>query len=1583
MPETWRVTSVSAGLYVLQSETGSNRPKVSQSASQQLLGHPYPDPHLNISLGPGLSSLPQPHYPLPPQAHPLRVAAKAYNLSSALMRILMHARVLNEEPLVLRGTEIAATGKRADPQSLFCYTDDDSPECRRFSIPRAFNNSLGRAATSVVQLMFQVEPNPFPFNFVANYTVSTEVASMEFRAENGSQIPISDLDDNQAITVAVNNGSSTDDNGSGVAGVPLAGAVNVSRCDSVIVRVSTGNSNRQAGLFIQLNFTTLDDGVWSKGREVDPSIMTYLHSSNWPNEFNSTDRKRITLSMTRGRDLDHRKSHDTTLDYYVNVTTGCTTDFPSAGVRLEVGVFASLCQYFSESAKLWRTDGMVPLAETNASRAVCSTRHLTAFAASLFVPPDAVTFIRPERGGPSLVVLLTCVVGLLCYVVAAAILHKLDQLDLRRAGTVPLCGHDGTFKYEVQVKTGFSHGAGTSAHVGISVYGSEGRSGHRHLDSPGAFARNGLDIFHIATETSLGSVWKIRVWHDNKGLSPAWRLQYVLVKDLQTGSSYYFLVEEWLSVDNERTDGRVEIEVEASEEAELRRLPRLLNWELQRALCESHLWLSLWERPARSPFTRLQRATCCALLLQLCLLANTMWYSTVANRSYSSMAVSRLVVWNGETVAVGVVSCLVIYPLYLLVFTLFRMSRSKTYSEETNVDLPPTPSTKSVQSWGVVQEEDDDEERDWPELLSDMSEVGGAGLGAGLPKLKRGQGSRHLGVDMTLHPDDDDFTHRNKYFTSSDEDLIKRILADGQLQVSHLCDPRHFFSQTTDSEMADLPRRFPPWCGRAALWGSWAGLVLANGLSVWAGRGFSDDVALMWLISCTGSFLSSCLLLEPIKVLLEGLYYALWVKRLRPEEQDVLVECPRVDRVVQRVPRVRPPQGFALSQARQQARKVHMLHNMLKNFLLYMLFLLVVLLLNYSDTTKDTHSLRLRTQLQLTLHTPDQANISRREDVWAWLSGSLLPRLLDGPALMQETGRAAGWGEGLTGSAVHRKLTQNWTLHTADDNGAWRWGQVMVYGSGGFVQQLNRNIEQATTSLQYLQQLHWMDHMTRAVFVEFSLYNTNTNLLAVFSFLFEFPVSERTQSSLDLLTFRLQPITGLDLQLQLTIFLLSLVVYFCVRAVLGMMREGLVYLLSPWRLLGACSLALAACVCGFHVSRCATAGRLWASYLRQRDGYTDFYPLARQSQAYTLLSAMLLFILVLKASHQLRFLREWAVFGRALRRSVWDLIGAGLVLLVLLLAYSHTGHLLFHSVMDGYGSVSSACLSLLGAGGRGLLSWRPSSTTTGPSSSASSLVFHASFAVLRLALLWLVTSALLRNYRRARAELYRPVVDLEDYEMVELFLRRLKMWMGLSRTKEFRHKVRFEGMELPPSRSSSTSDCKSLCLPPLDGSESPPSPGSLDGTSEASWRPTSSSPCSLTEAPGMGLSLGLGPGGVGPGALVGGTTWRERAETEATLRRLLPTLDALLQQLDRVTMATEELYRAECRLERAQRKRRGARGRKWDPPTERETLPPSSLFNHPAHTTTIPTRKRKRKPPPLKNKVHPNPDRHVSGHPKP
>uniref|UniRef100_A0A8C1XTF1 Polycystic kidney disease 1a n=1 Tax=Cyprinus carpio TaxID=7962 RepID=A0A8C1XTF1_CYPCA len=1510
------------------------------------------------------------------QPHPLRVAAKAYTLSSVLMQILMLGRVLNEEPLILRGAEIVAAGKRVNPQSLLCYGESDTDECRRFSIPRAFNSSLGRAAggalapsseDGIVQLLFQVEPNPFPFNYVANYTVSTEVASMEFRTVNGTQIPISDLEDSHAITVAVNNGSVAGLNGNGLEAIlPPAGAENISRCGSVIVRVSTGNTNRQAGIYVQLNFTVLDGKT--------------------PN--------------TRG-----------------------TVSRP------------------------------------------CQERSVTR----------------------SLVVVLVCVMGLLCYAVAGAIMHKLDQMDLRRASVVPLCGKDGLYKYEIQVKTGWAYGAGTTAHVGISLHGSESRSGHRHLDSVGAFARNSLDIFHVASDSSLGSVLKIRVWHDNKGLSPAWLLQYVLVKDLQTGSSYFFLVEEWLSVDNEKTDGRVEIEVEASEEAELRERPRLLSWELQRAVCESHVWFSLWERPPRSPFTRLQRLTCCALLMQLCMLANAVWFGTVSY-SNSFTPVSALVSVNAETLWAGLVSCLLVYPLYLLVFCLFRLSRSKVSVEQ----LPPQVDQESL--------EIDD--------FLDNSLTGSSFLMLnGVPGEVR---SNTVGEVLNC-----DF-HKHK-------PLLARCVCISLSVVTDVC----------------KPRPFPPLCGLAALWASWVGLILSSSLSMWLGRSFSEGVALMWLISCIASFLSSFLILEPLKVLLEGVYFSLVVGRLRAEEQDVLVDCPRVERVVQRIPRVRPPQGFALSQAREEARKVRLLHTMLKGFLLYMLFLLVVLLLNYSDSGKDAHRLPLHTQLQEHFLTEHFNNISRYQTHTHSLT---LTHTHSHTHTHTHTHTPTHTHTHTHPRTLpHTQLQEHFlTEHLNNISSVWHWGQVSVYSSAGFVQDLSRTMQDSRALIKQLNTHHWLDPLTRALFVEFPLYNINTDLLAVFTFLLEFPVSEHAQLSLDLKTCSLHTLShGMDLPLFLTVtslLLLVFVIYFSVREGVVAWKQGRGYFLRLWNVASVCSLLLAICVTSLHLSRSVLSAHQWGSFLQQRDTFTDFFPLAQQNQVLTQLSATLLFLLILKASHQLRFMREWGVFGRTLRRSFWELLTVAVTLLV-------------HDLVYKLGI-------LLGCNGHGLLSWRPDSGSS--PCSASCFIFYISFTLLRLVLLWLLISALLRNYRRARAELYRPAVDLQDYEMVELFLRRLKMWMGLSRAKEFRHKVRFEGMELPPSRSSSTSDCKSLCLPPLDTPEAPPTPDSIDGGSEASWHPTSSL--------GLGLTLGLG-------VIVGGQGWKEKAEMEATLRRILPAFDALLLQLDRVTHATEELYRTECCLERLLRKSRGwgrgvrchrslesagqkrhryngtdrstqvaesslcpprtvisapasernphkrdrrsrksekfsqttsalptslnkmdlsphrtdshqktqetpstmvadvdktekdpckvdssplkasppegdssqPRGQKanktshkvkgtsnkvdtnfqrdsevagcankpvptpvptpasaystapvsavttpvpiprsheWISPTNSENLP-SSVFRHPAHTTTNPTRKRKHKPPPLKNKVHPNTDRPISGHPKP
>ncbi|KAL7979032.1 hypothetical protein Chor_015056 [Crotalus horridus] len=489
----------------------------------------------------------------------VQVASKAYALSTDLMRILMKSRVLNEEPLELAGSNITARGKRADPHALLCY--GDTPSCQ-FSIPQAFRATFSDL-TDVVQVIFHVDYNPFPFGYVANHSVSSEVASMEFQSSNGTEIAVGSLDLEKAITVAVAD--------SGLKNITV-GTVVVEEKNSVHVVVSMENSDTETGLYFQITFSMVTDRYVS--REKEPFLAVCLFQPPESAKRNCTASKEISLEDMKERPQGDPRRYtifvppgtaDTVKEHHLNITN----HFVWSPVEVTLGLYSSLCQYFNEEEARWKTEGMAPLEGATPEKAVCLTQHLTAFGASLFVPSHSVQFIKPPPGpGLNYIVLLTCAVCLVTYSMAAVIVHKLDLIDIGRVGSIPFCGKNGLYQYEILVKTGWGKGSGTTAHVGITLYGTDSKSGHRHLDDENAFHRNSLDIFQIATERNLGRVWKIRVWHDNKGLNPAWFLQHVIVRDLQIYKSYHFLVNDWLSVDSVENDGLVEKEVFAASELE-------------------------------------------------------------------------------------------------------------------------------------------------------------------------------------------------------------------------------------------------------------------------------------------------------------------------------------------------------------------------------------------------------------------------------------------------------------------------------------------------------------------------------------------------------------------------------------------------------------------------------------------------------------------------------------------------------------------------------------------------------------------------------------------------------------------------------------------------------------------------------------------------------------------------------------------------------------------------------------------------------------------------------------------------------
>uniref|UniRef100_A0A671XMC4 Lipoxygenase homology PLAT domains 1 n=1 Tax=Sparus aurata TaxID=8175 RepID=A0A671XMC4_SPAAU len=111
-------------------------------------------------------------------------------------------------------------------------------------------------------------------------------------------------------------------------------------------------------------------------------------------------------------------------------------------------------------------------------------------------------------------------------------------------------------KYEIIVITGDEKGAGTDANVFITIYGSNGDSGRRQLRQKfrNLFEREQTDRF-LLEMLDMGELQKVRVEHDNSGLSPGWLLDRVEVTNTANGVTTIFLCGKWL--DTKRADGQI------------------------------------------------------------------------------------------------------------------------------------------------------------------------------------------------------------------------------------------------------------------------------------------------------------------------------------------------------------------------------------------------------------------------------------------------------------------------------------------------------------------------------------------------------------------------------------------------------------------------------------------------------------------------------------------------------------------------------------------------------------------------------------------------------------------------------------------------------------------------------------------------------------------------------------------------------------------------------------------------------------------------------------------------------------------
>ncbi|XP_044155397.1 polycystin-1-like [Bufo gargarizans] len=1414
----------------------------------------------------------------------------AFNLTRDFTIMLGKSYMAGEEPLLINvpGLKIQAT--KVHPEQLLYSSSSSCCQIPKFqALPGTLLDHH-----ELLQLSIELDHNPFPGGLFPNIPMTSQLVALEFTSPHGDTVPVKDLPADATIQLRM----------------PVKKKVVLSpisvflppRGSAKFTVTVEERTPRSAGVHLYIMVTIMNGSDWS--HEEAPELLISYGPINSSNESNT--QMRHVFQLTLGQEVEQHLSlllpsswsrPKPVLEYQVNIISLLSI----CPVTMSVSLFSSLCQYFHMPSQTWRTDGVTPSNASLPHEAVCQTNHLTLFGASVFVPPHQLILLPPAPRQWTLVLL--CCLGLLSlYLLLVLISHKLDHLDVLRVGTIPLCGPAGQYRYWVLVKTGWRRGAGTTAHVGICLYGVT-KSGARQLHSREGFTTGNLDMFQVETDCNLGEIWKIRVWHDNTGLDPSWFLQYVAVWDKQTDFLYFFVVNDWLSVDNERNGGRVEKEILATCPQELSSFSQVFPAQLALGLTDWHLWLSVWWRPARSRFTRLQRLTCCALTFHLYMTACALWYGAVGVQGESlPLGFQSLVTW--QSACVGILTSVMVLPAQLLFSFLFRGTRSLVFVEdlvtstsatEEEADMDSSSilsipgradsladisslSCRSITSSKFTFDLGKDEfwhlESSAPIWMSscdslydvryDIPLESRFSITQPLCKEKRND---LAGIQSSCSSGDDrlSLSERSNYsphFTLSEENLLQSIVGKtwkssesdsgrfsprpdrgspstesgcshmsentstcvtGCWSVNDLYVPKRGSVSSSsvsditsnDSELQDCwdisspsPSPFNTRIGvrwkplgwlfpSRMLWVVYVvSLVIIAGcvvITVLYVSSLAEHGFLVWVISCTCAVLTSALLLEPLRVMLLALYYALRCPPVLSEGLG-LVEEPLVKKISDHCNKVRAPGGFSLLQAKEQARRVRALKTMIKSCTGYMIFLILVLMMNFQSTFHDNNIRLLHSTIKRSINRTTGAEVSFTtihsvSDLWQWLESVLPAHLYNDPRLtLLGSPRLCQYDSGLFSTLQPQSVR---VFPTKYSSTSWDYAELCTNLTLRCMeepcQSYGNTIENTKAIIEALKNMSWI--VKSALEVEITQYHKDVQLHISTVLQLNLSPQGTGSSRLTILPFHLSEVRyGLNLPMSLAFSLVLAAICFLYRelaAVKNLCAMNSSY--SPdWMriIIGLTSAATGA----LYFIRTWLVKDVMTQYHANPWAFISLYDVAVLSRIQVALSASLLFLIMLKVSQQLRFVRRWSIFGKTFQKLKRHLLGCVFFITILFLALIHCV-----SVVS-YVKEPTVFLHTLrhGSGLQYVLKRFP-------------LVGLCLGVVLFVVFRGFLCGLVLSVHRNIRAENYCSALEPQDHEMIDFLVKRFRLWLGVSKVKEYRHTVRFEGLHSGLTRPSTAS----------------------------------------------------------------------------------------------------------------------------------------------------------------------------------
>nr|XP_055072277.1 polycystic kidney disease protein 1-like 2 isoform X1 [Misgurnus anguillicaudatus] len=573
-------------------------------------------------------------------------------------------------------------------------------------------------------------------------------------------------------------------------------------------------------------------------------------------------------------------------------------------MNMNVSVFVTKCVFWDTNLTQWSREGCKVGIKTMPKLTHCLCNHTTFYGSSFFVMPNTVDLSKTAalfatvNENYIVVVVLSCFFALYLMGVMWAWYADRKAYHTRKMTLLDDNHPCASYNYLITVQTGHRRNAGTTAKIKVTLTFEDGKSEPYNLsdsDKP-VCERGGVDMFLLSVPFCLGTPESIDISHDNSGPSPDWYLDRVTLQDLQTLEVTHFLCSTWLRGETcKRTFNSAKTDEVAS-------FGNIFQTRTSSGFRDEHIWVSIVDPPRQSPFTRVQRVSCCMSLL-LCTMAINIAFWNLPTDAESPVILkigSFSLTWQQLMVAVE--SGLFMFPINILIITIFRHIKPRI-PESKESGKGKTPGFASASMDTIIQETMD--------LLNYLSKSPKNMMGKELKTESSGDlfwalNKVHDLIEMMTAEvvGDPHWSHCSRfvfYSLSHLSRLLDHVGEKGCFLNEELRQARGTLSVLLKkAEMASL-RHTPQgpifvqepqkkkgwWLPWWFVFVGWALLFIMSGLSTFFtllyGFQYGRESSIQWVVTLTLSLVQSIFILQPLKVLFVAIFFAMI---LRPVPVD-------------------------------------------------------------------------------------------------------------------------------------------------------------------------------------------------------------------------------------------------------------------------------------------------------------------------------------------------------------------------------------------------------------------------------------------------------------------------------------------------------------------------------------------------------------------------------------------------------------------------------------------------------------------------------------------------------------------------